>query len=349
MKNISRIVEIIVALSLGTAMITSCTSNRKNSRIDVITTESTTEQIEMTTIETATDEEMTTTETTTRTEIPTRFPKEKMSGMPTIEEQVLLDNDMVKITAKELIVYRHHETCIRLYVENKSEKAFDLKGDDVIINGYVCYSLSKLSLKAGEKADFELGFRPESYNERVLGKIGEIKLRFCLREPDSFYDVIQKSDWITINASDIEAEDEKLDKDGITLFDKDGIRIVAIENGGFDLESASIKVYIENNTDKDIYIEDKDFYVNGYRVDGDAFGSIYAGTKMITSIEFFYYDNPDKEEIGIIDELGVSFEIKDNNDKDTILMNTDMAYFNAKELRYYDDCLQSCYSNYSFP
>ena len=54
MKNISRIVEIIVALSLGTAMITSCTSNRKNSRIDVITTESTTEQIEMTTTETTT-------------------------------------------------------------------------------------------------------------------------------------------------------------------------------------------------------------------------------------------------------------------------------------------------------
>lgn len=46
MKNISKIFEIIVALSLCTAMITSCASNRKNSKTDVTVTDTTTEQNE---------------------------------------------------------------------------------------------------------------------------------------------------------------------------------------------------------------------------------------------------------------------------------------------------------------
>lgn len=344
MKNISRIVEVIVALSLGTAMFTSCTSNRKKSKIDVRITETTTEQIEMTTTETETNEGITITDTTTMSEIPTLRPQEKMPDMPTIDEQVLLDNDMVKITAKEFIVYNYGGTSIKLYVENKSEKAFKLRCDDVIVNDYVCYSNSYLLLKAGENAYFEIEFRPESYHYGEIGKIGEIKLKFFLCEPDSFHVEIQESDWITINASDIEAEDEELDINGITLFDQDGIKIVATENDGFDLESASIRAYVENNTDKDIYIEDKDFYVNGYRVKGDVYGSIYAHSKRFIYVDYYYYDNPDKEKIGIIDELGASFEIRDDNDQDIKLMDTDIVYFSAKELPNYDDFLRYCNS-----
>lgn len=342
MKNISRIVEIIVALSLGTVMITSCTSN---SKIDVTTTASTTEQIEMTTIETATDEELTTAEATTKLEITTKHPKVKMPDMPTIEEQVLLDNDMVKITAKEFIVYNRGGTSIKLYVENKSEKAFKLRCDDVIVNDYVCYSGSHLLLKAGEKSDFEVDFRPESYDSGKISKIGEIKLKFFLCEPDSFHVVIQESDWIAINASDIEAEDEERDIDGITLFDQDGIKIVATENDGFDLESASIRAYVENNTDRDIHIDDKDLYVNGYMVEGGVtYNSIYSHSKCFIYVDYYYYDNPDKEKIGIIDELGASFEIRDDNDMDIKLMDTDMVYFSAKELPHYDDYLKYCIS-----
>lgn len=47
-----------------------------------------------------------------------------------------------------------------------------------------------------------------------------------------------------------------------------------------------------------------------------------------------YYQNPDKEKIGIIDEVGVSFEIKDNND--IILMDTEKVNFSAKDLKDYD-------------
>jgi hypothetical protein len=342
MKNISRIVEAIVALSLGTAMITSCTSKNKNNEI---ITESATEQIEMTTTETATDEEMTTKETTTREEIPTRFPKEKKPDMPTIEEQVLVDNDIVKIIAKEFIVYYRYGASVKINVENKSEKDFDLFCRDVIVNDYICFSGSELSLNAGEKSDFEIEFRPESYYDGKSSQIGEIKLKFSLCETDSYYDVIQESDWIAINTFDIEAVEDKIDIDGITLFDQEGIKIVATENDGFDLESTTICAYVENNTDNDIYIDSKDLYVNGYMVDGSiTYNNIYAHSKRKIYIDFYYYDNPDKEKIGIIDDLGVSFEIKDNNDRDITLMDTELVNFSAKELRYYDDCLRYCIS-----
>lgn len=338
MKNISKIFEVIVALSLFcTAMLASCALNRKNSETDITITDMTTEQNEIITTETAAKGELTTTEQITKTELSTIYTREKMPDMPTIEEQVLVDNDMVKITAKEFIVYNRRGASIKVYVENKSPKAFDLSCDDVIVNEYICFSDSRLSLQAGEKADFEIEFCPESYNDGKISKIGEIKLKFCLCEPDSYFDVIQESDWITINASDIDAEEDRIDIDGITLFDQDGIKIVATENDGFDLESATICAYVENNTDNDIYIDYKDLYVNGYLVDGSiAFNNIYAHSKRIIYIDFYYFDNPDKEKIGIIDDLGVSFEIKDNNDKDITLMDTELVNFSAKELRNYD-------------
>lgn len=334
MKNISKTFEIIVALSLCTAMITSCASNRKNSKTDVTVTDTTTEQNEIITTETAAKSELITTESTTNIELSTHYPRKKISDMPTIEEQVLVDNETVKITAKEFIVYDRYDESIKVYVENKSEEAFDLKCGDIIVNDYICHSYSQLSLKAGEKSAFEIGFNPQSHYIEKAFKIGEIRLRFSLFESGS-YNVIQESDWITINASDIEVEKDKTDVDGITLFDQGGIKIIATENDGFDLDSASIWVYVENNTDNDIYIDSKDSYVNGYMVDGSIMkNNIYAHSKRLTYIDFYYYQNPDKEKIGIIDEVGVSFEIKDNND--IILMDTEKVNFSAKDLKDYD-------------
>ena len=81
MKNISIIFEIIVALSLCTAMITSCASNRKNSKTDVTVTDTTTEQNEIITTETAAKSELITTESTTNIELSTRYPRKKISDI----------------------------------------------------------------------------------------------------------------------------------------------------------------------------------------------------------------------------------------------------------------------------
>ena len=87
MKNVSKIVKFIVVLSLGTVVISSCTSKRNNSKSDItITYPPTTEQVEITTTDTA-----------NKIETSTRFPKEKFPDMPDIEEQVLLGNEMIKI------------------------------------------------------------------------------------------------------------------------------------------------------------------------------------------------------------------------------------------------------------
>ncbi len=76
-------------------------------------------------------------------------------------------------------------------------------------------------------------------------------------------------------------------------------------------------------------------------VDGTTYyNSIYAHSKVLIYIDFYYHDNPDKEIIVIVDELGVPFEIPDNNDMDIKLMDTDLVNFSAKELRYYDDYIQ---------
>lgn len=87
MKNVSKIVKFIVVLSLGTVVISSCTSKRNNGKSDItITYPPTIEQIEITTTETA-----------NKIASSTRFPNGKFPDMPDIEEQVLLGNEMIKI------------------------------------------------------------------------------------------------------------------------------------------------------------------------------------------------------------------------------------------------------------
>ena len=332
MKKHTEIATLLLTFCLGSVSVTGCADKGKK---EDKTTEYITTTQEITTEE-QTQEAATTEAVTTgsATEPTTRDP-----DAPYIEEQVIWETDMLKVVAKELEILHGNPFYIRLSVKNKTYEDFDLVCDGSVINGFSDSQCRRFTLRSLEENDCEIPIYGNKTKSIGCEKIGEIKLSLHT-ESLRPYDLLEKSGLLTFNASDIDKEEE-IKLKGLTLFDQDGIRIMAVEVDSFDEEGATLIVYMENNTDKDLKLSGDEYYVNGYKVDGFVYNTVYAGTKSMDYLDFYYYDNPDKEKIGAIDDLGVSFRITDNNDEeDNDLIHTDVIKFSARELDNYDEWLK---------
>lgn len=121
----------------------------------------------------------TTAETTTTTEATTAAPVENKAGFKqtaTIEETVLVDQDGIKVTAKELTYFKY-DVSLELTLENNSDTDVKLMSGTL---GYSCNSINGImtddgyfncEVKAGKKAKESVKF---SYDDLMLYGIDEI-------------------------------------------------------------------------------------------------------------------------------------------------------------------------------
>ena len=229
----------------------------------------------------------------------------------TIDEQVLWEIDNVKITATGLDEDSLLGTQIKVLVENNSDKDIGISTDAVIVNDYMINDLTSMTVTAGNKSNDNITLFSSELEAAGIDKIGKIELYLHTFDPDT-YDTLNKSECITIKTSEFENMDTQNNIDGATLFEQDGVKIVAQYVDDESFWGQAVLLYIENNSQSDIIVQCDDVSVNGYMVSALLSADVYAGKKSFDDITLLQSDL-DENGVTDIETIETSFRILDQD------------------------------------
>lgn len=251
-------------------------------------------------------------------------PAEEQKTATTIEEQVLLDADGVKITATELVDDSLWGKGVRLLIENNSDKDLGFGCDAVIVNNYMISNLFSSTVTAGNKANETLDLYSTELEAAGIENIGQIELYLHTFDPES-YMTITNFDKMTIQTSDYANMDTKAMDDGVELVNQDGIRIVGKYVDENSFWGAGVLLYLENTSGKNVGISCDDMAVNGFMMYPYFSSTVYDGKMAVDEITLL---SSELEENGIttIENLELKFRVYDTDSYQTIF-ETDTINF----------------------
>ncbi len=249
------------------------------------------------------------------------------SAQVTIEEQVLADQDDVKITAKEYVTDSIWGDGIKLLIENNTDKNISVSCHALIVNNYMITDLFSASVASGKKANETLSLSSSGLKAAGIEEVGQIEIYFHVYDSDSWDDLFN-TDAVTIRTSAFDSMDTTPDDSGKELYNADGIRIVGKYVDEESFWGAGILLYMENSTGRNIGISCENFSVNGFMMTPYFTCDIYSGKMAIDDITLMSSEL-EKNDIEKIEEVELSFHIYDLSSYETIL-DTDPIGFTVE-------------------
>ncbi len=244
-----------------------------------------------------------------------------------IEEQVLVDEDGIKITATKYVVDSIWGDGINLLIENNSSSDIGVGCDAVIVNDYMIPDLFSTTVAAGKKDNEVMNLWSSSLRAAGIENVGQIEIYMHTFDSDS-YSTIKKFPCFTIKTSAFDSMDSTVNDEGKELFNEGGIRIVGKYVDENSFWGAAILLYIENSSGKNVTVQCDDLSINGFMLTPYFSSTIYDGKKAIDDITLM---SSEMEENGItsIDDIELKFRIFDT-DSFTTIKETDVISFSAK-------------------
>ena len=234
----------------------------------------------------------------------------------TINEQVLVDQDGIIVTATEYVTDRIWGDGIKLLLENNSEQDVTIGCNALIVNDYMITDLFSSGIAAGKKSNETLYFSSTQLKAAGIENVGKIEIYFHIYD-SSTYDTVFDPECVVIQTSAYANMDTIPNDIGTELYNQDGIRIVgkAVDENSF--WGTAILLYLENNSGKNVGISVDDMSVNGFMMNPFFSTTIYDGKKSIDDIAVF---SSDLEANGIeaIVEVELKFHIYDADSYSTI-------------------------------
>lgn len=316
----SRLIVGILSIWTVTVMLTGCGSSETSESKEIVKTEetggSTVEEAEAAEVSEADADESAGEEETA-----------PATNDITIEEQVLVDQDDIKITALEYVTDDIWGDGIKVLIENNSEKDVTVGCDALIVNDYMISDLFGSEIAAGKKANEMIYLSTSELKAAGIDTVGRIELYFHAFDADT-YDQIFSADCATIETSAIDNMDTTANDEGTELYNENGIRIVGKTVDENSFWGTAILLYIENESGRNVSISVNDMSINGYMLSPYFYTTVYDGKKAIDDITIL---SSDLEENGItsIDEVELKFNIVDNDSFETIA-ESDTITFSAK-------------------
>lgn len=237
-------------------------------------------------------------------------------GALSIEEQILLEQDSVKITALEAVKDSIWGEGIKLLIENDSDKNIGIGCNALIVNDYMISDLFSTSVAAGKKANEIMYISSSQLEAAGISNIGQIEVYFHLYDSDS-WDTLFDSEAAVIKTGAYENMDKAVEIEGQELYAQDGIRIVGQYVDDNSFWGMAVLLYIENSSGKKVGINCDNMSVNGFMVTPLFSSTIYDGKKAFDDITLL---SSELEENGItsVEDIEVNFHIYDAETYETI-------------------------------
>lgn len=245
----------------------------------------------------------------------------------TIEEQLLLDQDGIVITAKEYVSDSIWGDGIKLLVENNTDKTVTVTCNALIVNNYMISDFFASELAAGKKANEVMYLSSAELEAAGIDSVGQIEVYFHVFDSESLDDVLN-SECITIQTSEFANMDTTPDDVGTELYNANGVKIVGKTVDENSFWGTAILLYCENTSGKNVGISVDEMSVNGFMMSPFFATSVYDGKMSLDEITIF---SEDLEANGIeaIEEVELRFHIFDFDTFDTIA-DSDPITFSAQ-------------------
>ena len=248
------------------------------------------------------------------------------SSVPTIEEQVLIDTNGIKITAKEYLTDKIWGDGIKLLIENSSDTDYTVGCDALIVNDYMITDLFSSKVAAGKNANETMYLSSSGLKAAGIESVGKVEMYF--HASDAEYNMVFKNEYAEIHTSEYDNMDTTPNDAGTELYSADGIRIVGKTVDENSFWGSAILLYVENNSGKSVGITVDDMSINGYMITPYFSTTVYDGKKALEDITIM---SNQLEENGIesIDNVELKFHIYNSDTYETIA-DTEPITFSAK-------------------
>ena len=245
----------------------------------------------------------------------------------TIEKQVLIDDDGLKITAKEYVSDSIWGDGISLLIENDTSKDIGIGCSALIINDYMITDLFSASVASGKKANETLNLSDTALERAGITDIGKIEVYFHTYDDDS-YSTIKDYPCVEIKTSAYDTMQSPANDDGYELYNDKDVRIVGKYVDEDSFWGAGVLLYIENNSGKNIIVQCDDMSINGFMMTPYFSSTVYDGKKCMDEITLLSSEL-ESNDITNIDEIELKFKIINEKNYNTIV-ETDPITFSAK-------------------
>lgn len=242
----------------------------------------------------------------------------------TIEEQVLLEQDGIIVTAKEYVTDSIWGDGIKLLIENNSDKTVTVGCNALIVNNYMITDLFGAEVAAGKKANEVIYLSSSQLKAAGIEIVGQVEIYFHVYDSESWENIFDTG-CITIQTSEYENMDTTVDEVGTELYNADGIRIVGKTVDENSFWGTAILLYCENNSGKNIGVSVEEMSINGFMMNPLYSTTVYNEKMSIDEITIF---TSDLEENGIetIEEVELKFHIYDVDTYSTIVDSDEITF-----------------------
>lgn len=225
----------------------------------------------------------------------------------TIAEQVIYDQDGVKVTVTGFDSTNMFGVGIPILVENNSDRNICVQIRNSSINGCMTDFQASVEVASGKKANDEITILKSELEKYGIEQVADLECSLHFSDPDT-YMTITDTPTINIETNLTGKYEQACDDSGNTVYDENGIKIVSqgVEND--DIWGLSPKFYMENNTDQAITIQIRDTSVNGYMLNNSFSPEILPGKKCVDNIVFIPADLKSNN-IEEITDLETSFHV----------------------------------------
>lgn len=177
---------------------------------------------------------------------------DQASADESINEQVLVDQDGIKITATEYVTDSIWGDGIKLLVENNSAKDYTIGCDALIVNDYMITNLFSADVAAGKKSNEIMYLSSAELKAAGIDTVGQIEMYF--HAYDSNCDNLFKNVYSKLETSEFANMDTTPNDEGQELYNANGVRIVGKTVDENSFWGTAILLYIENTSGQNVGI-----------------------------------------------------------------------------------------------
>lgn len=235
----------------------------------------------------------------------------------TVQEQVLLDKDGIKITLLSLDFDSWYGPTLSLYAENNTNKDVSIQTRGLSVNDAVVDAYYYTELAAGKTSNEVVSITETSLENSNIEAIQKIELFFTVSDSVTWASLFD-SDVVTIYTNAPESYTQTFDSTGETVVNNKGIRVIiqGVDEVG-SLWGSDVRVLVENDSGKAIAIQTWDVSVNGIMIVPVYFSEVPDGKVAFGRMSFMQSDL-DNNGIDSIETIELIFHIYDPYSWDTI-------------------------------
>lgn len=242
------------------------------------------------------------------------------SNMPTFEKQILVNENGITITAKEITEGIGDGYFLKVEIRNDNSVPVSIHSTKTSVNDIMISTALNADVDANSVVNRDMDLQCYHFHDANIAQVGQIETAFQIEGEGINFE----TEIVEITTSAYGTFTQAFDDTGNTILDKAGVRIVELEGETNDYCSG-YNFFVENNSGKEIQIIIKDNIVNGIQFStvftGDA---IEDGKKSYDSLIFFY-DELEEKGLSRISTISSHYVIQDCSN-DEIIAEIDYSY-----------------------